>query len=410
MDRREQAGVASYEDIDLSSEHPPPADSTAAPERESAPQKNEDEEKEFCLKVPDDHKRRTHSLWAKFLANLLYFGVSLGMTLFNKAVLTTFHFRFINVLLLCQNVLSIAVLEGLKALKLIDYPQWEYKRAWQVLPLSLYNFLRIITGLAGLAYLNIPTNSALLRVGTVFTLMFEYLGFGWTPTATVTISVVLQVVGAFVASWNDMYLTFEGVCFVLLSNVFAAAYLVEMKRDLEAIPHPRPKAKQGGPAGEVYSLMIYQSLTFLPLLMLWVMVTGDVANALHFFTTTLTPRSVEFELCFCFALLLGALLVFSSMVANQYTSPLTVTVTSNVKNISADLSGMALFPDVTITPVYLLGLAVSVVGAVLFSVSNALRVSEDGDSDTRAEGGGEDESNTSASSQDAAQSLFGADV
>ncbi|CEM06425.1 unnamed protein product [Vitrella brassicaformis CCMP3155] len=290
-----------------------------------------------------------------FLANAFYFAVSVGTTIFNKVVLTSYHFTLVNVMLLLQNLLTLVVLVLLKQIGWLSFPPITLDRALELLPQSLYNFIRIVAGLWSLSYLNIPTNSAFLRAGSVVTLIGEYLFLRYVASGLIWVSVVVQAVGAAITTWADLYLTAMGVLYVSVSIVFCAAFLVQMKRDLQQLDRRREETS--------ISFLLYQSLCFIPLLLAWGALCGEF-TALRSSTLFHSPGFVA---SFSLSLVLGALLAYSTILANQFASPVTVTVTGNLKALTTDVLGIILFPDVDLSFGYLSGLAVSFSGAFLFS-------------------------------------------
>jgi len=291
-----------------------------------------------------------------FLSCLLYFLVSLSITLFNKTVLSTYHFRFVTVLLLVQTLVTVGIVLVARAIHVVDYPQLTLRRAWQLMPLSVFNLGRILTSLGSLSHLNVPTNSAILRSGTLVVVVAEWCWFGWIPSTLIFMSVVMQVIGAGLASWYDLHFVAIGCALAMGCNFFAAGYQVQMKADLTS---------QAGRRENIISLLMYQSLLSLPPLFVWSLVGGDLLHAWRFGPLW---TDAGFQLCLFSSSTLAALLNFSNMLACRYTSPLSVTVTSNLKSIAADVLGVFLFPDVTLSVGYVAGVFLSAGGAFWFGL------------------------------------------
>ncbi|CEM39824.1 unnamed protein product [Vitrella brassicaformis CCMP3155] len=310
------------------------------------------------------------------LACLTYLFISAGITLFNKAVMSLFNFKLFEVILLCQTVFTVVAMMLFKRMGLLHYPPLTFARAMSLIPLTGFNLLRIIVGLGALAYLNVPTNSAMLRAGSICIIAGEYFFLSIGSSNRVIGAVLVQVVGAIVAAYNDLHFTAIGLVFGLFTCLFNCAYAIQMKIDLNhqaeinarrlkqweesavAVRPEHPPEKEN-----IYSLLMYFSLNSTPVLLIWAILAGDLPRAMQH------PAAIlpSFQFCFLFTATLAAILNLSSFYATKLTSPLIVSVTSNIKNITCDVAGIFLFGDVTLTPFYLTGLIVSASGAGLFT-------------------------------------------
>src|SRR4051812_14928706 len=108
------------------------------------------------------------------LACLFYGIISIGITFFNKIVLSTYEFQWPNLMTLSQLIFSLLFLIILKRIHLISYAPLDYKTCIHTSPLSLSFLATVLTGLAALKYLNIPMFNSLRRLTTLITMAGEY--------------------------------------------------------------------------------------------------------------------------------------------------------------------------------------------------------------------------------------------
>lgn len=138
-----------------------------------------------------------------------YAVISIAITLFNKAVLSSYGFNAPMTLTLLQGLVTIVCLELMKWRGIIDYPDFSWQMARKVAPLSFVFIAYVVVSLISLGAVNVPMFTALRRVTIVFVMVEEYLLLGITPSQAVVRTVVVMCFGAGIAAWND--LTFDPV-------------------------------------------------------------------------------------------------------------------------------------------------------------------------------------------------------
>ena len=83
-------------------------------------------------------------------------------------------------------------------------------------------------------------------------------------------------------------------------------------------------------------------------------------------------RQYEPTVFFCFAFFVSSFLAVglnvATYVCNRLTSPTTVSVTGNLKNVACDLVGVIVFDDVVLTWGYVSGIIASTFGGFWFSL------------------------------------------
>jgi solute carrier family 35 protein len=116
--------------------------------------------------------------YAGVVAALSYSVISIAITLFNKAVLSTYKFESALTLTLLQGLVTIFALELMKWRGWISYPDFSLKTAIQVLPLSLVFIAYVVVSLISLGRVNVPMFTALRRLTIIFVMIEEYYYFG----------------------------------------------------------------------------------------------------------------------------------------------------------------------------------------------------------------------------------------
>ena len=171
-----------------------------------------------------------------------------------------------------------------------------------------------------------------------------------TPTDE-TVSVLLMVAGAAVAYIGDMTFSFIGYALTLGSAVACAGYLVCIHF-----------TKERTQCGE-FEMMFYNNLLSLPFVAVLV-ILFEAKNLVHYEYWT----DPGFILCFLMSSVLAFLLNYFIFLCSTVNSPLTTSVTGQVKAILSVIIGLFFFGDVIITPILLLGLAISCFGSVYYAV------------------------------------------
>ena len=162
---------------------------------------------------------------------------------------------------------------------------------------------------------------------------------------------MLMVAGAVVAYIGDMTFSFVGYALTLASAVACAGYLVCIRF-----------TKERTRCGE-FEMMFYNNLLSLPCVAVLVLIF-EAKNLVHYQFWT----DPGFLLCFLMSSVLAFLLNYFIFLCSTVNSPLTTSVTGQVKAILSVIIGLFFFSDVIITPILLLGLAISCIGSVYYAV------------------------------------------
>jgi hypothetical protein len=105
--------------------------------------------------------------------SLSYAVVSVAITFVNKVVLSVYHFEFEQTIILLQLMVGSMAMLCLSEAGLCRIPTFDIKIAMKALPLAIWFFLYVATGLGSLRSLTVPTWSALRRLTALFILLLD---------------------------------------------------------------------------------------------------------------------------------------------------------------------------------------------------------------------------------------------
>jgi solute carrier family 35 protein len=110
-------------------------------------------------------------------------------------------------------------------------------------------------------------------------------------------------------------------------------------------------------------MMFYNNMMSIPLIVVLVFFL-ELNSVLHY------PRLFElgFIICFAMSAVQAFLLNYFIFLCSTVNSPLTTSITGQIKAVASSVIGLFLFGDVTITLLLLLGLLISTIGSVYYGV------------------------------------------
>ena len=296
----------------------------------------------------------TKELWKKIAKQVgasFFFGIAsiLIMTV-NKTVLTTYNFRAFQVVGLGQIVTIVVLLWVLKQVKLVSFPDLSWAQLKRIFPLPIFYFLNLVLGLGGTQKTNLPMFTVLRRFTLIFVSVGQIYMFNKYETPQVNFSLILMILGAFVAAYRDLTFDLVGYTYVTLNNVATAANNLYAKKKLS------------GDMGNV-ELMYYNSLVaFFPALIL-AAATGELRVAYEYPNWT----NWNFLVNFFLSCIMGAVLMYSMTLCQQVTSALTYTVVGGIKNVAVTYIGMYVGGDYTFELYNFIGIHVSVFANLLYT-------------------------------------------
>jgi solute carrier family 35 protein len=291
------------------------------------------------------------------LAVCVFYGsASLAIGLVNKALLSSYNFNCIFLLLATQMALQLVMCVVSRDFFRNPFKVPVYDRATHVLSLRLgvLYVANVAVGLVGLSMVNVPMFFCIRRLVSPMILFYEYCFLGKVADSNVQSAVALIVAGTVLAGWDTLNADIRGYTVTFVNNLCTAASSSSQKQFSDTT--------KLGATGTLF----YTSMTALPICIVLGIATGEVASLQAF------PHLYEssFWFGFCVSLSLGPLLTYSSILCTTYNSPLAMSITGNVKDIASTLLGAILFPGFDATAKNMGGLALSFAGAGFYSYIN----------------------------------------
>jgi len=156
---------------------------------------------------------------------LSYMFSSFFIVIFNKIVLTIFAFDSIAFIIFCQSIFTIVILL-FRCYKI----KWPKKTLWKVCVLNVSN---VFFGISASGALNVAMFSALRRVSIFMTLIGQWILLGNRPNNGVIFSVFMMILGAIIASADDLSFNPVGYVYVMANNALTASSQIETKRAID---------------------------------------------------------------------------------------------------------------------------------------------------------------------------------
>eukprot|EP00884_Botryococcus_braunii_P020246 jgi/Botrbrau1/6905/Bobra.67_3s0024.1 len=294
------------------------------------------------------------SPWSKLGAALYYGLASSAVQMTNKALFTSYLFNFPLI------VASMQMLATVIVTYVAARPALHRSAAISVLPLAVINAGNCMFGLIGTAGLNVPMFIALRRFTLIFTIVLDYLLFRKAYDFITISSVSVMVGGALLAAVTDLTYNLKGYLAVFGNDICTALYLV-------LIRHTKEKASLS-----TLGMMFYTTGLGLPVVVGALILSKEPAGAAAY----VLHGSGAFKGLLAMSLLLGFAVNHATFLCTFYNDPLTTSVMGNIKNIALTIIGAFAFGDFLYKFWNVLGLAVSMLGAIWYSTRLALKERE----------------------------------
>ncbi|GER35337.1 nucleotide/sugar transporter family protein [Striga asiatica] len=214
------------------------------------------------------------------LAAIFYMACAVLLMMFNKAALSSYSFPCANVITLCQMICSCCFLYMLRSLNLISFTTNESETSksayvpirtfFTTAPISLTYLLYMLASMESVRSVNVPMYTALRRTTIILTMMLEYVLVRQRYTRCILGSVVLIMLGAFVAGSRDFSFDSYGYIVVFMSNITTSVYLTTI-------------ARIGKSSGlNSFGLMWCNGILCGIVLSVWTFVSGDLETIMNF--------------------------------------------------------------------------------------------------------------------------------
>lgn len=291
-----------------------------------------------------------------------YILISSSMVFTNKALSYTYNFKSTNVLLLCQMLFTLILLRSLRSLKLIDILPFDYTRAKQVAPVSIFYSLNAAVALVALQQLSVPSYTLIKRLAPLFTLCLEVLLLKKLTTRPIVISLLVMSTGTVIAAKSDSSSSSFAWFLGFASCFFQALYLTFVKRS-------------GVTTGmDSFGILYYHSILSIPCLTLLALAMGEFGTALAFDRW----KSPSFLVVFIISLFMGLVLNYALFLCTELTSPTSTVVSGQVKAMGQTLVGMFTFGGVDMNFRYSLGTLLNIAGGFMYAYAKLKGLRERG--------------------------------
>ena len=196
----------------------------------------------------------------------------------------------------------------------------------------------------------------LRRFTMVFTILLQRFVFQQRQDWQTLSAVSVMILGALVAALTDLTFNLKGYVALLVNDLLTAAYLVMVKH--------LPVAQEL----DTVTLLFYNALVSIPALGAASWSFGETQRLMMF----AFPATLAFKVTGTVAVCLGLSISHSTYVCTRYNEPLTTSVAGNFKNVLMTVVGMFAFGDYVFEWKNLIGISVSMAGAVWYAAHKAL--------------------------------------
>jgi len=154
---------------------------------------------------------------------VLYMSSSFMIVIFNKIILTQFHFPSVPFLMFWQSVVS----------SIFFYYKLEQRANRKLILVCLLNVANIFFGLNAAGTLNIAMFTALRRISIMMTLVAQWWFLKKKSTRPIVATVAVMVFGSFVAASDDLTFDLVGYGFAMMNNLLTAGSQIASKYALD---------------------------------------------------------------------------------------------------------------------------------------------------------------------------------
>ena len=268
---------------------------------------------------------------------LLYMSSSFMIVIFNKIILTQYHFPSIPFLMLCQSLVS----------SLFFWRKLKQKANRELILICLLNVANVFFGLSAAGSLNIAMFTALRRISVLMTMIAQWWFLGKKSSTSVIVTVCVMVFGSFVAASDDLTFDLLGYTFVMMNNFLTATAQIASKYAFDK-------------GWEKETILFYSSLTSFVL---------SGIKCLDFDPGTFHDwDQFGFQLALLFSIVLGIMLNFGATWVIEKNDALTLAVAGSTKSAVMGLMVcLGLFdPTYVFTWVNFAGLQISTIGSFVY--------------------------------------------
>lgn len=331
---------------------------------------------------------------------LTYCGASIAMTLTNKMVLSSFHYKMPFMMLAVQSFVTVALLETAVLLRLVK-PHRRLNRVdvkrW--IPVSLLMAVMLFTGSKSLQFLSVPVFTIFKNLSIIVVAWGESKLFGSHVTRLMLISFALMVVSSIIAAESDFNVTAAeskqmrdngttgGYAWMLVNCLSSAAFVLYMRfimkfstNTVTAGDTVKELAARSGDPGtpfKDYDTVYYNNMLTAPLFAVMSLLgaDGSLSDFYNYYypATTMVERDAERQQ-YIWALLFSGCSAFFISYASAWcirvTNSTTYSMVGALNKLPIAISGLLFFADAKINVgTKVLSIAVGFVSGLLYTIA-----------------------------------------
>eukprot|EP00177_Eucheuma_denticulatum_P002101 GFKZ01003751.1.p1 GENE.GFKZ01003751.1~~GFKZ01003751.1.p1 ORF type:complete len:407 (+),score=46.37 GFKZ01003751.1:159-1223(+) len=311
------------------------------------------------IKPTEEQVRKT--VFVSLAVCTFYILVSSSMVFVNKALSYSYSFRTTNVLLIFQMLFTTFLLRLLRdVFRVIDFIDFDYTRAKQVAPVSLFYSLNAAVALVALRELSVPSYTLIKRLAPLLTITLEAILLHKFASRSVILALLVMSFGTVMAANADSTSSTFAWLLGFASCAFQALYLTFVKRS-------------GIDTGmNSFGILYYHSILSLPFLAAIALAVGELRQALIYDQWT----SPSFLIVFIMSMFMGLVLNYALFLCTELTSPTSTVVSGQVKAMGQTAIGMFTFGGVDFNGRYLAGTFLNIAGGFMYAYAKLKAIQE----------------------------------
>jgi len=278
---------------------------------------------------------------------------SMSMTFSNKAVLSTFQFKFPLCLLLFQNCFTVLILYLCKYSGLLSFKPMKLQVVQEWIPVNLLFVFMLMSGSYVLKFLSVPMVTIFKNVTTTIVALGDFFLFGQDLSFGIMCSLIMMIGSSVVAGFNDLAFNMIGYIWMMINCIVSAGYVLYMRYAMK-----RTNLSE-------WEMVLYNNTLAIPVLLPILVVTGDFSA---FFYDLSMFKSTNFDFIWFWTGISGFLLGVSSFWTVKITSPTTYSLVGALNKIPLTILSYFFFA----APMTDLGVASIIIGlfsAALYTVA-----------------------------------------
>lgn len=298
--------------------------------------------------------RPGHKNTSTVLSIATYSFSSVSMIILNKLLMDTFNLPYPISLLLFQNFGAFTLVSVAKHLKLLHYPDTSLQIIKRWLPLTLLFVAMLFSSMKSLQFMSVSAQTITKNLALIVTAYGDKYLFGKRITPSMVISFVLMVLGSYMGTAGDPWVTNAGVLWTAVNIAVTVLYTLYMKKLMGDV------SKIVGPYGPIY----YNNMLSLPIFL--------VCGFTEFpsFFGALLHTSTMGKLFFFVMTVISSFMTFGVFWCMHETSPTTFSVVGALNKVPVTLLGMIVFQQFPSIIGYA-GIVVALLGGFLYSFGSS---------------------------------------